>query len=144
MEKVVRCFLKDDKWKYLLVKHQWKNFWSLPGGHIEKNESLYEAIGREIKEELNLEVENILEIMWLNVENLDEEPTPICNYRINFVNNEKKQIERLEYIFLLRIKSWNIEIQEKEILEVDFFTKEEILNSKYIYTQIKEILKKID
>lgn len=35
------------------------NLWEFPGGKIEKNESLKEAIEREIKEELNCEIEYI-------------------------------------------------------------------------------------
>jgi ADP-ribose pyrophosphatase YjhB (NUDIX family) len=41
---------KDNK--YLLLYHPLTNLWTLPGGKVEKGESLEEALKREIKEEL--------------------------------------------------------------------------------------------
>ena len=143
MRNVVRCFLRNSEWKYLLVKHQWKDNWSLPGWHIEGGESIYKTLKREIKEELNLKINFLWDTLWLDIENIKEEPRPICTYKINFVSEKWKKIKKVEYIFLVEIKSWEIEIQEKEIFEYALFTKEEILNLENIYLQIKEIVKKI-
>lgn len=38
----------------LLIKNITKKSWSLPGGEVEKGESLYKAIKRELKEELDI------------------------------------------------------------------------------------------
>jgi len=46
--------------KVLLVKRDiepFRNFWVLPGGHVDYNEKVEQAVKREIKEELNLSVE---------------------------------------------------------------------------------------
>lgn len=52
-------FEKDDK--ILLQKRKgtklWCGFWSLPAGHLDGNESCYEASIREIKEELGLNID---------------------------------------------------------------------------------------
>jgi len=42
----------------LLVNHQkhGESYWVLPGGHVEKGESLVNALAREMKEELDLDV----------------------------------------------------------------------------------------
>src|SRR5437868_5111404 len=45
----------------LLVKRSanpYKNYWDLPGGFIELNETLEQSIEREIKEELGIELKN--------------------------------------------------------------------------------------
>lgn len=58
-ELMVLCLIhKDDK--YLLqdrVKKDWKGY-TLPGGHIEKGESIVEAVVREMKEETGLTIHN--------------------------------------------------------------------------------------
>ncbi|MBI3413332.1 MAG: NUDIX domain-containing protein [Candidatus Aenigmarchaeota archaeon] len=43
--------------KVLLIHHRKLNLWLPPGGHIGKNETPDEALERELKEELGLEIE---------------------------------------------------------------------------------------
>lgn len=52
---VAGYIIHDDK--ILLIHHGRLNLWLPPGGHIEKNETPDQAILREIKEEVNLDVE---------------------------------------------------------------------------------------
>ena len=40
----------------LLVKHLGKKYWNIPSGMVEKGESLYTALMRELKEELGISV----------------------------------------------------------------------------------------
>lgn len=143
MKQITRTFLKNDNWEYLLVRHNKKDYWTLPGGHVEEWEDIYNAIKREIKEELNLEIKILWKKLNLNLENIKEKPTPICTYKIDFINEKWKRIKKLEYIFLSEIKSGEIKIQDDEIEEYKFFTKEEILNLENTFIQFKEILKSI-
>ena len=59
VELTVLCLIhKDDK--YLLqnrVKNDWKGL-TLPGGHMERNESVIDAVVREMKEETGLTIHN--------------------------------------------------------------------------------------
>lgn len=45
--------------KVLLVKHTYDKAWYLPGGGVKKGESYKEAICRELKEEIGVELNNI-------------------------------------------------------------------------------------
>jgi 8-oxo-dGTP pyrophosphatase MutT (NUDIX family) len=60
----MHCMIKNQKGEFLVLKRNESdrndpNFWDLPGGGIEINENLTEALKREIKEETNLKVANI-------------------------------------------------------------------------------------
>ena len=59
VELTVLCLIHQND-KYLLqnrVKDDWKGL-TLPGGHIEKNESIIDAVIREMKEETGLDIQN--------------------------------------------------------------------------------------
>lgn len=60
VELTTLCLIYKDN-KILLqnrVKKDWKGY-ALPGGHIEKNESIVESVIREMKEETGLTIENL-------------------------------------------------------------------------------------
>lgn len=144
MRRIVRTFLKNDEGKYLLVKHKWKNYWSLPGGWIEEWETIYKAIKRECLEELNLKINILWNKIWLDwLEHIKELPQPICTYKIKYNEFNWKEVKRVEYIFLSEIKSGKIKVQESEIEEYKFFSVEEILLLETTHMQVKEIIKKI-
>ena len=143
MRQVTRTFLRNSEWKYLMVRHNKKDYWTLPGGHIEEWEDIYKAIKREIKEELNLEIKILWNKIGFEIENIKEKSAPICIYKIDFLNENWKNIKKIEYIFLSEIKSWEIKIQNEEIAEYRFFSKDEVLNLDNTFLQIKEILKRI-
>ena len=59
VELTVLCLIHKDN-QYLLqnrVQQDWKGF-TLPGGHIEKDESIVDAVIREMKEETGLTIRN--------------------------------------------------------------------------------------
>ncbi|WP_035289188.1 8-oxo-dGTP diphosphatase [Clostridium sp. KNHs214] len=56
------CMIEDSKNEKVLVQNRKKGSWTgiaFPGGHIEKGESIVESVIREIKEETNLDIDNI-------------------------------------------------------------------------------------
>jgi nucleoside triphosphatase len=59
-EPTVGALIFDPEGKLFLMKsHKWLGKYVVPGGHIELGESIEEALRREIKEETNLEIEEI-------------------------------------------------------------------------------------
>jgi ADP-ribose pyrophosphatase YjhB (NUDIX family)/diadenosine tetraphosphate (Ap4A) HIT family hydrolase len=58
---VVNCLITNSRGEVLLVKKKVspKNEWETPAGSIEGEEELLEAVKREVKEEVNLEISNI-------------------------------------------------------------------------------------
>ena len=143
MKKNVRTFLKNDEWKYLFIKHKEKWSWTLPWWHVDVWENVYDALKREIKEELNLEIKIVWNKLGLDIKNLKEKPLPICIYKIKYKNKNKEEKKKLEYIFLSEIKSGVLKLQIEEIYDYKYFSKEEILKEKKIYKQVKQIIEHI-
>jgi len=57
-EPTVGGLIVNKEGKILLAKsHKWFNKYTLPGGHIEVGETMREAVAREVKEEVGLDVE---------------------------------------------------------------------------------------
>ncbi len=57
-EPTVGALIVNNEGKILLAKsHKWFDSYTLPGGHIEIGETIVDAVRREVKEEVGLEVE---------------------------------------------------------------------------------------
>ncbi len=64
--KVAVCLIQNDKGEYLFIRRtkykdlgEFQNAWYPPTGHIRENETTEQALVREIKEELNLDIKPI-------------------------------------------------------------------------------------
>jgi len=55
----VRAIIKDKNEKILMIYNAKFDHWNFPGGKMEEGESPPEAVARETKEEVNLNLENI-------------------------------------------------------------------------------------
>src|SRR5437899_11251643 len=57
-ELTIGALIVNNQGKILLAKsHKWFNRYTLPGGHIEVGETMVDAVKREVKEEVGLDVE---------------------------------------------------------------------------------------
>ena len=74
MEKTVRAVIIEDNkllvfFRRKLVNNKMITYYALPGGHVEGNETLEETVIRELKEEMNLDIEILGYLGQMNVDN---------------------------------------------------------------------------
>ena len=99
------------------IKKLWPDLWDITaGGHVLAGEFGYEALIREVKEELGIELEpkNLLYLVGSTSENIKGD---VINRHFNECFIINKDVDIAE-----------VKIQEEEVSEVRWFTKEEILN----------------
>jgi len=114
MIRVVVAFIINEK-KVLLIKHKRKGIWLPIGGHVEKGETDLEALKREVKEEVGLEIIPPNKPFWIMEETNEITPHYVCESA-----------------------KTDVKICKKEIDDFKWFSKEEIVNS-----DIREDVKKI-
>ena len=119
--RAVVLFLVNSKNEVLLQKRSaskklWPNMWDVTaGGHVLAGEFGFEAAIREMKEELGIEV-NQSEILFL-------EGVVTSNCKGEIQNNHFNEY----FVCQKEVEIENIKIQEEEVAEVRWFSKEEIL-----------------
>jgi len=102
----------NQKEELLIVKPWYKNYWSIPGGAVDQNESPQQAVEREVEEEIGLKVK---------IKNLT------C---VDYVINQKmgKKADSIQFLFnggvlsknqIGKIKIDNVEITEYQFLEIE-------------------------
>lgn len=59
----VKCLIQNQDNKYLLIKNTYSgDYWTIPGGGINKNESLENAVIREVKEEVGVDITGLKQL----------------------------------------------------------------------------------
>lgn len=118
MKEIAAIILENDKGEFLLALRDDKswipfpNHWDLIGGHVEEGETAEEALVREVKEELDIDIKEYT--FYKKYECLTGDA-----------------YENTKYIFTGKI---NIPIEEVTLLEgqrPQYFSKEEIPNVKF-------------
>ena len=107
---IVGGVLKKDN-KYLLVQEaqeKCRGKWNIPAGHLDPNETIFEGAKREIFEESGFKVEL----------------TGIAHIANRVMPND----ELIGFVFSTEILSGEISINPSEILDIKWFTYDEIMN----------------
>ncbi len=109
------------KGKLLVIHHKKLNTWLHPGGHVKENESFFEALTREIKEEVGLDIQVIGNNTFKTkkYEYMIAEPVP---FRVGVSDN--KRAIRLDYV--AKANTDKITLQEDEILDYKWINEKEI------------------
>ncbi|MBW3015467.1 NUDIX hydrolase [Candidatus Woesearchaeota archaeon] len=97
--------------EYLLVSSKKKfgeytGFYYPPGGHVEADEDIEEALSREINEEVNLEV--------------------ISCQKIAETEGDVK--DQITYWYICKVKSYDITYDRSELADANYFTRKKILS----------------
>ncbi len=112
--------------KVLLVHHKKFDKWTPPGGHLEENETPDQALIREWKEELDLDI-GILpahESAFSGDANATPVPMP---FHIN-LEREGFDVPHIGYFFYVRLEDSDqiITVLESELHDAKWFSKEEL------------------
>lgn len=117
-----------------MARHEKNSPWVLPGGHVESDEWLHEAMKREIQEEFGISARffeiDPEEILYHKGKPLVHLPTPISTYELNYKNKDWVDKSRIEYVFLMETDDNIQEVQAEEIAEYQWFEVDDILSMK--------------
>ncbi len=120
------------KGKLLIVNPTYKDYWSVPGGVVEKNESPYEAVMREVKEEINLKIK-IKKLLVIEYKGITHTGTT-DTYQFMFLGQELNQA------LINKIELQKEEISEYKIVDIK---KAYALLSPHISRRLKVCMKVI-
>ncbi len=111
--RTVTAIIENSPKKIVLVKRNtipFKGYWALPGGRVEQNETIENAIVREVKEETGLEVEIIRKIGEYQEQG----------------NREGVEYDYYPACFLVRIIGGKLKPQQGEIQEAKIFSFDDV------------------
>ncbi len=113
----VLIFIKKDK-EWLMVKNKFRS-WEFPGGHIEKDETVYETARREAFEEAGVDIKNLIYvgyyrlacghttlIVTAEVENFHEIPTSFETEERKFVFEFPKSLSFNDVVYPWLVKNF--------------------------------------
>lgn len=96
------------------LKHP--NCWDLPGGHLDGDESLLECLKREIKEELSVEVEEVITLLYVQDFEL----------HASMLKEGEAASERI-FQFLVRLKDLDsISLEKDKAVEYQWFSRKNV------------------
>jgi ADP-ribose pyrophosphatase YjhB (NUDIX family) len=124
IEIIVRALIKQKNF-ILLCKNKNKDYYFLPGGHLEFGETLEEALIRELSEEIDLKIKKSKLLFVLE----------------NFFEQDGEFHHEINFIFEAKTNKKNFTIKEKH-LEFNWFSKKEIRRLNILPVEIKKFLVK--
>jgi len=121
--------------KVLLIHHKKLNLWLPPGGHIDENEVPDDALMREFKEEVSLDIEIIHQNNLPVVDQVKRQLAIPFHVNIHNVGDH----DHCCFFYLCKLKdSSEVLINKSEILDYKWFSVEE-LNQDIISADVRNI-----
>jgi 8-oxo-dGTP diphosphatase len=110
------AIILNNKGRLLIVKPTYRDYWSLPGGVVDKNESPYHACLREALEEIGIKIsiKRLVGVIYHYNKELDDEAilfhylcSPLSNNQIKKIRLPKNEIEDFKFIKPKDISKYN-------------------------------------
>lgn len=118
MQYIARAYVFDEHQNMVLVKMDKNAPWALPGWHVEEWETPYQALHRELDEELGVEVRILWSKNAFYENHIRSHPLPISIHELSYEHRSWKQVNRIELWFFAELV-WRKEPSQKESEIVD-------------------------
>ncbi len=143
MKSCSSLIIENSKGEYLLQQKddsypKYPNYWSLIGGEIERSETPLKAVTREIKEEINLIIENLQEVGFQEINGIKEY---IFYVKIDLDESKIKIGEGVGVKYFSKNDVEELDILPKDKAMLDYFFKK--IEEKEIKNIVKQGYKKI-
>jgi len=131
---VVRAFVFNSEGQILITQHRSGQPWVLPGGHVEPDETLHDAMVRELIEEFGIKA-SFFEIdseeqLYHQGAPLHNLPLPLSIYELAYTDAHGKNKSRTEYIFLMETSETIKKTQDEEIVSYQWIDPDAFLEMK--------------
>ncbi len=122
MINVVAAVIKDENEKILITQRNLKKaqggLWEFPGGKIEPNETRENAIVREIKEELDIDIE-VKAYLSEKVFNYPEKDINLIALECKKISGEIKLLEHEDYKWILKKELDNFQFAPADLFIIE-------------------------
>lgn len=122
MINVVAAVIKDDNGKILITQRNLKKsqggLWEFPGGKIEPNETKEQAIIREIKEELTIDI-NVKDYIDEKIFNYPERDINLIALECSIINGNIELLEHEDYRWVSSSELENFEFAPADMFIVE-------------------------
>ena len=122
MVNVVEAVIKDETGKILITQRNLKKaqggLWEFPGGKIEPNETREDAIVREIKEELDIDIQ-VEKYLSEKIFNYPEKDINLIALECKKINGNIKLLEHEDYRWIDKSELANFEFAPADIFIVE-------------------------
>lgn len=129
----------EDEWKIALVHHKKFDRWMIPGGHVQENENMVEAVLREVYEETSL-TPKLISFIHKKFEETDSKwllpPEFIFEQKIPVHKNEEEHFH-LDCAYVSVVDDFSVKYRIEESNDIKWFSEEELKNetSMFLSTQ---------